>query len=85
MPQIITTPSLSLNSEGNIKLLSTEVQEIISQKPSWIVRNGIVLFLVIIAAMLVTTFFISYPDVVNANATFTSLNAPKESKSKSRR
>ncbi len=83
MPQIITTPNLPSNSEGNIKLLSTEVQEIISQKPSWIVRNGIVLFLAIIAAMLATTFFISYPDVVNANATFTSLNSPKKVKARS--
>jgi multidrug efflux pump subunit AcrA (membrane-fusion protein) len=82
MPEIITTPNLPSNSEGNIKLLSTEVQEIISQKPSWIVRNGIVLFLAIIAGMLATTFFISYPDVVNANATFTSLNAPKEVKAR---
>jgi multidrug efflux pump subunit AcrA (membrane-fusion protein) len=83
MPQIITTPNLPSNSEGNIKLLSTEVQEIISQKPNWIVRNGMVLFLAIIVAMLATTFFISYPDVVNANATFTSLNAPKEVKARS--
>jgi multidrug efflux pump subunit AcrA (membrane-fusion protein) len=82
MPQIITTPNLPSNSEGNIKLLSTEVQEIISQKPSWIVRNGIILFLGIIAAMLATTFFISYPDVVNANAKFTSINAPKEVKAR---
>jgi multidrug efflux pump subunit AcrA (membrane-fusion protein) len=82
MPEIITTPIFSSNSKGNIKLLSTEVQEIISQKPSWIVRNGIVLFLAIIATMLATTFFISYPDVVNANATFTSLNAPKEVKAR---
>jgi multidrug efflux pump subunit AcrA (membrane-fusion protein) len=83
MPQIITSPNLPLNKEGNIKLLSSEVQEIISQKPSWIVRNGIVLFLAIIAAMLATTFFISYPDVVNANATFTSLNSPKKVKARS--
>ncbi len=83
MPEIITTPNLPTANGSNTKLLSTEVQEIISQKPSWIVRNGIVLFLGIIAAMLATTFFISYPDVVNTNATFTSLNAPKEVKARS--
>ncbi len=82
MPQIITSTNLKNTNSVNIKLLSTEVQEIISQKPGWIVRNGIVLFLVIIAAMLATTFFIRYPDVVNANATFTSLNAPKEVKAR---
>jgi multidrug efflux pump subunit AcrA (membrane-fusion protein) len=82
MPEIITTSNPPSKGEVNIKLLSTEVQEIISQKPSWIVRNGIMLFLAIIAAMLTTTFFISYPDVVNANATFTSLNVPKEVKAR---
>jgi multidrug efflux pump subunit AcrA (membrane-fusion protein) len=82
MPEIITSPNLPSNNEGNIKLLSTEVQEIISQKPSWIVRNGVVLFLAIIVLMLATTFFISYPDVVKANATITSLNAPKEVKAR---
>ncbi len=82
MPEIIKTPNLPSNSEGNIKLLSTEVQEIISQKPGWIVRNGIVLFLGIIGLMLATTFFISYPDVVTANATFSTLNAPKEVKAR---
>ncbi len=82
MPEIITTPNLLTTNDSNIKLLSTEVQEIISQKPSWIVRNGIVLFLIIIAAMIATTFFISYTDVVNANATFTSLNAPKDVKAR---
>jgi multidrug efflux pump subunit AcrA (membrane-fusion protein) len=78
MPEIITTPNLPSKSKGNIKLLSTEVQEIISQKPSWIVRNGIILFLGIIVMLLATTFFINYPDVVNANAKLSTLNAPKE-------
>jgi multidrug efflux pump subunit AcrA (membrane-fusion protein) len=82
MPEIIRTNSISNEASGAIKLLSVEVQEIISQKPSWIVRNGIILFLAIIAIMLATTFFISYPDVVNANATFTSINAPKEVKAR---
>jgi multidrug efflux pump subunit AcrA (membrane-fusion protein) len=82
MPQILTTASQPYKKSTSIKLLSTEVQEIISQKPSWIVRNGIILFLGIIGLMIATTFFISYPDVVNANATFTSLNTPKEVKAR---
>jgi multidrug efflux pump subunit AcrA (membrane-fusion protein) len=82
MPQIIESPVAQNREASNIKLLSTEVQEIISQRPSWIVRNGIVLFLAIIGMMLATTFFISYPDVVNANAIFTSINAPKEVKAR---
>lgn len=69
-----------LNNE--IKLLSNEVQEIISYRPIWILRNGITLFLIIIMCLIASTFFISYPDVVQAGAMLTSINAPKEVKTK---
>ena len=65
-----------------IKLLSNEVQEIISYRPVWILRNGITLFLIIISFLIGATFFISYPDVVHAGAILTSINAPKEVKTK---
>ncbi len=67
---------------NQLQLLSTEVQEIISNKPNWVLRNGNMLFLVIIGCLVGCTFFISYPDVVKANATFTSINSPKEVKAK---
>jgi HlyD family secretion protein len=70
----------TLNDE--IKLLSNEVQEIISYRPIWILRNGITLFLIIISCLIASTFFISYPDVVHAGAILTSINAPKEVKTK---
>jgi HlyD family secretion protein len=69
-------------SNDEIKLLSNEVQEIISYRPIWILRNGITLFLIIISCLIASTFFISYPDVVHANAILTSINAPKEVKTK---
>lgn len=69
-------------SDNEIKLLSNEVQEIISYKPIWILRNGITLFLIIICCLIASTFFISYPDVVHAGAMLTSINAPKEVKTK---
>lgn len=65
-----------------IKLLSNEVQEIISNKPNWILRNGISLFFIIIVSLIGGTFFISYPDIVNGKAKLTSINAPKEVKTK---
>lgn len=82
MPQIISNTVYENDNNKNIKLLSSEVQEIISQNPNWMVRNGIVLFLLIIVVLLSTTFFISYPDVVHANAILISVNAPKEIKAK---
>ncbi len=69
-------------NDNEIKLLSNEVQEIISYRPVWILRNGITLFLIIISCLIASTFFISYPDVVHAGAMLTSINAPKEVKTK---
>ena len=63
-------------------LLSNEVKEIISSKPVWIVQNGTILFLIIICSLISLTFFISYPDVVIAKAKLSSINAPKEIKTK---
>lgn len=68
--------------EDEIKIISNEVQEIISYQPVWLVRNGIVLFLLIIAALLGATFFIRYPDIIHANAKLTSINAQKKLKQK---
>lgn len=73
-------PAESNNNE--IRLLSHEVQEIISYRPVWILRNGITLFLLILSCVIASTFYISYPDVVHAGAMFTSINAPKEVKTK---
>ena len=78
MPVIINTSNNIHEEEGDIKLLSTEVKDIISQKPNWMVRNGMMLFFLIICAFFGATFFIYYPDVIKANAKFTSVNAPKE-------
>lgn len=69
-------------SNDEVKLLSNEVQEIISYRPIWVLRNGITLFLIIIIGLIASTFFISYPDVVHAGAMLTSINAPKEVKTK---
>jgi hypothetical protein len=69
-------------SGNSVTVLSNEVQEIISTKPAWIVRNGIVLFLLIILMLMSTTFFIVYPDIVNTKVKFTSINAPKEVKAR---
>lgn len=56
---------------------STEVQEIISHNPIWIIRNGLLLFMLILCCMLLVSYFIRYPDVVPAKAKLTSINAPK--------
>lgn len=61
---------------------SEMVQEIVSNKPGFLVRYGIVFFLVILFILIGACWFIQYPDVVNVKAKLTSINAPKEVKTK---
>lgn len=55
-------------TENKIKLLSTEIRAIIFNKPSWILRNGMSLYMIITASLIAVTFFISYPDIIVVKA-----------------
>jgi HlyD family secretion protein len=57
---------------------SEMVQEIVSNKPSFLVRYGIIFFLFIVILLITACWFIQFPDVVVAKAKLTSINAPKE-------
>ncbi len=57
---------------------SEMVQEIVSSKPSFLVRYGILFFLTILILLVAVCWFIQFPDVVNTKAKLTSINAPKE-------
>jgi HlyD family secretion protein len=65
---------------SNLFLRSTEVTEIISSKPAFLVRWGTTIFMVVVLAIVAGCWFIQYPDVVAARAKLTSINAPKEVK-----
>jgi multidrug resistance efflux pump len=54
------------------------VQEIVSNKPGFIIRYGILFFLLVLITLVVICWFIQYPDLVNTRAKLTSINAPKE-------
>lgn len=82
MPAHIPNNEQLIHSDPPTRLLSNEIQEIISDKQNWMVQNGIVLFLFIMGCLIGATFFISYPDVVPVSAKLTSVNAPKEVKVK---
>lgn len=60
------------------RIYSSEVREIISSKPAWIVRYGIALFLIIIALLFTLTFFIHYPDLIKAPIRIVGKNLPKQ-------
>jgi len=54
-----------------------EVEEIISHRPPWIIRWGTLWFSFFLLVIGVICWFIKYPDIVTAQATLTSINAPK--------
>ena len=72
-------PDTVLNTEikKEYQLLSDDVQEIINYRPHWVIRNGNIFFLFILILLLSLTYFIQYPDMVNASARLVALNPPK--------
>lgn len=79
-------PSIEIKEPGlngtTVKLYSSEVRDIISARPTWLVRNGILLFLAVVVMVTTMSFFIAYPDIVKANAKLVSVNPPVEMKTK---
>ncbi|MBN3584796.1 HlyD family efflux transporter periplasmic adaptor subunit [Algoriphagus aestuarii] len=57
----------------NIHLRSEEVQEIISAPPSWMIRWGITIVFGITCLLIFLTFFIKYPDFIQARVKITTL------------
>ncbi|MFB6454986.1 HlyD family secretion protein [Chitinophaga sp. Hz27] len=55
---------------------SDEVEDIIGQMPSWIIRRGVVLVGILLAGVFIGAYFLKYPDVVPARVTISSANPP---------
>lgn len=55
-----------------IELRSEEVQEVMGQIPVWIVRWGITILFIVVLALLVGSYFFTYPDIVETEMTLTS-------------
>jgi multidrug efflux pump subunit AcrA (membrane-fusion protein) len=57
--------------------LGSEIDEIISKRPPFIVRWGTVYFFFLLLLIGLVSWFIKYPDVITTKAKLTSLNPPK--------
>ena len=57
---------------------SEQVEDIISRKPDFTERWALFIFLGILLLMFAASWFITYPDVIEAKAKLTAKNAPKE-------
>jgi len=61
----------------HFKRVSGFVEDIISTRLPFIIRNGIVFILCILLGIIGVCYFIKYPDIVPSSARLTSINAPK--------
>jgi multidrug efflux pump subunit AcrA (membrane-fusion protein) len=83
----IVPPEPPLNSNKNDwndgnnnrmpELRSSEVNEVLSKPPAWLIRWGITVFFFVLLLMLAVTWFIRYPDLVSGNLKIVSQNLPK--------
>jgi len=63
---------------SSFELRSEEIQEIIGLVPHWIVRWGITVLFSILFVFILTSYWVSYPDVAQANALITTTIQPKK-------
>lgn len=66
------------NNIENIEIRSEEVQEILSSVPSWMIRWGNLLILILIVMLLGISWFIKYPDIISAEAMITTQIPPQK-------
>jgi multidrug resistance efflux pump len=59
------------------QLISTEVQEIISYRPHWIIRRGNLFFFLILIGILFGSWLIKYPDMVKGSLRISAVDGPK--------
>lgn len=71
--EVISKSGPELNTDR-----SEQLQDIVSAKPGFLVQWGNTFFLAIMFLVILTCWFIRYPDLVQAPAKMTSINAPKQ-------
>ncbi|WP_257668517.1 HlyD family efflux transporter periplasmic adaptor subunit [Parapedobacter tibetensis] len=62
--------------EISLEMKSEEVQEVMGQTPSWIVRWGIILFSFIVMMLLMGSYLFKYPDTVQSQIVITPDDPP---------
>jgi multidrug resistance efflux pump len=61
-----------------VELQENEVEDMLGRIPSWITRNGTLLFLFLMALLLFGSWIYRYPDVKRARIVVTSVNPPAD-------
>lgn len=61
-------------SSRKIELHSTEIEDMLGRVPSWITRNGMILFLFLLVLLVFGSWVFKYPDIKSARVLITSVN-----------
>lgn len=69
---------IKYKTDEKIELRSEEVQEIMGQIPSWILRCGISIIALVLLGIIIGSCFFRYPDCLTAPLTITTTNPPVE-------
>lgn len=67
---------------NNLHLRSSEVSEIISHEPGFLIRWGITIFCAVLIVVIIACWFVKYPDVVATKTVINGVNAPKDVRTK---
>lgn len=65
-------------SARKVELQTHEVEDMLGRVPGWITRNGIILFLFLLALLLFGSWVYRYPDMKKARIVVTSVNPPAD-------
>lgn len=65
-----------MEEEKEIIIRTEEVNEILTSTPKWILRWGISVIFILIITGVALSYFITYPDILTADITLTTLNPP---------
>lgn len=82
MPEDQLISKITFGTPGQMKGVASQrsemMQEIVSDRPGFLIRWGNVFFLALLTLLVIGTWFIKYPDLIHAKAKLTSINAPKQ-------
>ena len=56
-----------------IELHSKEVQDLMGRMPSWLIRNGIVMVILLLMVLVVGSWAFKYPDIITASVVVTAV------------
>ncbi|HER09670.1 MAG TPA: HlyD family efflux transporter periplasmic adaptor subunit [Bacteroides sp.] len=73
----------SERSSGKVELQGQEIDDMLGKVPGWLTRNGVILFLFLLALLIFGSWVFRYPDIKRASIVVTSVNPPAELEARS--